>query len=82
MKPYVKKVVLFGSLTEETRFNERSDMDIAVEGLPKYEFFKALGHLMMESPWPVDLIPAEAAGNPIRQRIEKGIILYEDRKTT
>ncbi len=45
----VKKVILFGSVLQQGRFNEQSVIDIGVEGLLKADYFKALGRLMIES---------------------------------
>ncbi|MEW6118031.1 MAG: nucleotidyltransferase domain-containing protein [Nitrospirota bacterium] len=44
----VKKAVLFGSALKKGSFKEDSDIDIAVEGLPKEAYFTALARLTME----------------------------------
>lgn len=75
----VEKVVLFGSVLETGRFREDSDIDIAVAGLPKKLYFKALARLMMESNFEVDLKPIEDVSELLRQRIQKGKIIYEKR---
>ncbi len=75
----VEKVVLFGSVLEAGRFREDSDIDIAVGGLPKKLYFKALARLMMESDFEVDLKPVEDVSELLRQRIQKGKIIYEKR---
>ena len=75
----VEKVVLFGSVLETGRFREDSDIDIAVAGLPKKLYFKALARLMMESDFEVDLKPIEDVSELLRQRIQKGKIIYEKR---
>jgi predicted nucleotidyltransferase len=36
-----KKVILFGSLAGQTPWHDRSDIDLAVEGLPEGTFFRA-----------------------------------------
>lgn len=76
----VEKVVLFGSVLETGRFREDSDIDIAVAGLPKKLYFKALARLMMESNFEVDLKPIEDVSELLRQRIQKGKIIYEKRE--
>lgn len=78
----VKKVVLFGSILEEGCFDEFSDIDIAVEGLPKDEYFSALAKLMAETSFDIDLKPIEDLSYLLKQRIEKGRILYEKRENS
>jgi len=73
----VKKVVLFGSVLEAGRFKENSDIDIAVAGLPKKLYFRALSRLMMESTFEIDLKPVEDVSELLRQRIKKGKVIYE-----
>lgn len=41
----VKKVYLFGSILAENQFNKWSDIDIAVEGMPSFDYFKIFGEL-------------------------------------
>jgi len=48
-------VFLFGSLTTgETR--DGSDIDLAIRGCPKGEYFHLLGRLLLELDYPVDLV--------------------------
>ena len=48
-------VFLFGSLaTGEIR--DKSDIDLAVRGCPKGQFFHLLGRLLLELDYPVDLV--------------------------
>ncbi|MEW6328435.1 MAG: nucleotidyltransferase domain-containing protein [Thermodesulfobacteriota bacterium] len=75
----VKKVVLYGSVIEPGRFKKTSDIDLAVEGLPKQHYFEALALLMEASPFEVDLKPLEDVSELLRQRIDKGRVLYEKR---
>lgn len=75
----VSRVILFGSVLAKGRFQEDSDVDIAVEGLPKADYFPALARLMRESPFAVDLKPVEEVNPLLRQRITRGMILYEKR---
>jgi predicted nucleotidyltransferase len=76
---HVKKVILFGSILDKDGFKEGSDIDIAVEGLSRDLYFAALGRLMMESPFDIDLKPAEDVSYLLKQRISKGKVLYEKR---
>jgi predicted nucleotidyltransferase len=78
----VTKVILFGSVVKEKSFDDSSDIDIAVEGLRKRAYFTALARLMMESQFEIDLKPLEDVGGALRQRIEKGMVLYEKRKNS
>jgi predicted nucleotidyltransferase len=50
-----REVYIFGSLVEGD-FDDRSDIDIAVVGLPKARFFAAYGELMEKMSRDVDLI--------------------------
>lgn len=77
----VTRVVLFGSAVREKSFDDASDIDIAVEGLMKRDYFTALARLMRESQFEIDLKPIEDVSGSLRQRIEKGMVLYEKRKT-
>ena len=72
-----ERVILFGSLARE-EFRINSDIDLAVSGMPAENYFKALGHLLMESPYSCDLVAIEDAPDLLRQRIkEDGVILYD-----
>jgi predicted nucleotidyltransferase len=71
------RVVLFGSVMEPGRFNRRSDIDLAVDGLPSSRYFAALGELMRTSPFSIDLVPIEEANPLMKERIAKGVVLYE-----
>ena len=74
---HVKKVVLYGSILQPEEFNGRSDIDLAVEGLPKRLYFEALGKLMAASDFEVDLKPLEDVKQLLAERIKKGKIIYE-----
>lgn len=78
----VKKVVLFGSVLEKGCFEEDSDIDIAVEGLPKKDYFSALARLMSEGPFEIDLKPIEDVSDLFKQRIARGKVLYEERENS
>ena len=49
------RVFLFGSLAEG-QSGDRSDIDLAIQGCPRGEFFHLLGRLLMELDHPVDLV--------------------------
>lgn len=79
----VDKVILFGSILQKDRFNRYSDIDLAVAGLAKNLFFRALARLMMESEFVVDLKPVEdLEKGMIGKNIMKGVVLYEKRKAS
>ncbi len=50
-----KAMYLFGSLVDGT-FTERSDIDIAVIGIRKADFFKVYGEILHETHRSIDLI--------------------------
>ena len=77
-----KKVVLFGSCTAPNCFSSRSDIDLAVQSLPKERFYEALGRLNAATHFHVDLKPIDEVRELLRRRIEKGIVLYEAGKNT
>ncbi|MBN1422323.1 MAG: nucleotidyltransferase domain-containing protein [Planctomycetes bacterium] len=66
----VRRVLLFGSVARG-EIHERSDVDLAVEGLDPAEFFRAAGECMDLLSLPIDLIPLEAAPPGLRERIER-----------
>ena len=70
-----KQVRVFGSLASGC-CTERSDVDLAVEGLAKDEYFGALADLMALLGAPVDLVRVESARPSLLERIEaEGITL-------
>jgi predicted nucleotidyltransferase len=48
-------IFLFGSLAAG-KARDESDIDLAVRGCPKGEFFPLLGRLLLELDYPVDLV--------------------------
>ncbi|MBN2576774.1 MAG: nucleotidyltransferase domain-containing protein [Deltaproteobacteria bacterium] len=66
---HARRVVLFGSLVDGT-FSERSDVDLAVEGMPSAPYFDALADLMTLFGGPVDLVRLEEAAPDLRAYIE------------
>lgn len=51
-------IYIFGSLVNGN-FNEESDIDFAVTGLPDKKYFKVMGKLMLALENPFDLIDLE-----------------------
>jgi len=64
----VRRVILFGSL-RKGRFVEESDIDLAVEGLRRADFYEALGAVNRLSRWWVDLKPLEDLEPFFRERV-------------
>jgi uncharacterized protein len=73
----VKRVFLFGSLAHEAWFSEDSDVDLAVEGLPRDAFWSAwrlAEELITDRP--VDLVTLEDASASLKSSVElRGILL-------
>lgn len=73
-----KRVYLFGSLLADDLVQERSDIDLAVEGLDKSLYFRALADLYSLLPPGVelDLVPLESARPDLAEQItSEGILL-------
>jgi len=64
----VKGIILFGSLVRGD-FAAGSDIDLAVEGLLKADFFRALGELNAMTHFWVDLKPLEDLEPRFRERV-------------
>ncbi len=73
----VKKIILFGSLVRG-KFNKNSDIDLAVEGVPKRDYFTAVAIAnSVTSRW-VDLKPLEDLEPHFRERVlATGECVYE-----
>lgn len=68
---HAQKVVVFGSLVKRQRFFERSDIDLAVWGIPEHLYLRALGKLLdLTTEFSIDLVRIEEARDPIRQAVE------------
>ncbi|MBU0705325.1 MAG: nucleotidyltransferase domain-containing protein [Chloroflexi bacterium] len=65
------RVYLFGSLAQEDRFHERSDVDLAVEGIAPEIFFKAWSAAGADSDVPVELVDLNEVEEPMRKLILK-----------
>jgi predicted nucleotidyltransferase len=65
------KVVVFGSLVNRQRFFERSDIDLAVWGIPEHLYLHALGRLLdLTTDFSVDLVRVEEAREHMSRSIE------------
>ncbi len=63
-----RRIILFGSLAGG-RFTAQSDIDLAVEGIAREEFFAALAEVNRCSPTWVDLKPLEDLEPRFRERV-------------
>jgi predicted nucleotidyltransferase len=71
----VRRVILFGSLASG-RVSDRSDVDLAVEGMASEVYFPALADLMGLLGCPVDLVRVEDALPSLRAAIDAdGVLL-------
>lgn len=69
---HVKNVIIFGSLLRPEHFGERSDVDLAVQGLAEQDFLAAVAAVTSLDPEiSVDLVAVEQASPTLRQHIEQ-----------
>lgn len=75
-----KRVILFGSLAGQGVWHEQSDLDLAVEGLPPADFFKAYAACSKLLPpgLELDLVPLEDVFPELRARIRGEVELPDD----
>ncbi len=72
------EVYLFGSLVWSKQFTPDTDIDLAVGGLSNEKFFKAIGYLEQETPYPFDIVSLDDVQESLRHRIlTEGDLLYE-----
>jgi hypothetical protein len=71
------RVIGFGSaFAPDRRFTPRSDLDVAVEGLPPERYFSALVSAQEMTDFPLDLRPLESALEYLRESVRKeGVVL-------
>ena len=69
-----KEIYLFGSLVNGDS-TDKSDIDIAVTGLPKGGFFETFGKLMMALEHPVDLISLDKENRFVSMLKRRGGLL-------
>ncbi len=71
-----ERVVLFGSMLNPERVTWRSDIDLAVWGLPEVDYFRAVGRVLDVDPnFSVDLVEVQHARPSILEGIHEGIEL-------
>ncbi|MBM3882164.1 MAG: nucleotidyltransferase domain-containing protein [Verrucomicrobia bacterium] len=66
-----RRVWVFGSVAAGRPQDFRSDIDLAVEGLPSQLYFQALGELLELFPCSVNLVEIEKSSPQLRQNIER-----------
>lgn len=69
------EVYLFGSLAEGRELHARTDIDMAVRGLPKERFFEIYGRLLTSLQHSLDLVDIDRETPFTRMLLEKGNIL-------
>lgn len=68
----VSKIARFGSLVLRQRFHRRSDIDLAVWGLPAVDYYRAVGQLQaVDAEFSIDLVRVEDAPPSLRATIEQ-----------
>lgn len=76
----LKRVYLFGSVTKDKPLAPWSDIDLAIEGLPGYQFLKLYAYLLQNSKFSIDIKPLEELNEQLKEKITKtGEIIYERR---
>lgn len=69
------RVAVFGSLNHPERFDSRSDIDLAVWGVPPARFYRAVADVTAISPeFEVDLVDGDACSTPLRYSLESEAI--------
>ena len=67
-----RRVVLFGSLARRDFFHQRSDVDLAVEGIKSQDFWRAWSVLdTLGCEFEIDLVDVETASSALRLQIER-----------
>jgi predicted nucleotidyltransferase len=79
-KYHPKRIYQWGSLIDGRHFTERSDIDIAIEGITSAEqFFAILGEAEKLTNFPIDLVQMESVHALHAESIRrKGKIVYEE----
>ena len=73
-KYHAKRVLLFGSSLDQKR--KSNDIDIAVEGISAYDFYKFYGELLFALSKPVDLIELSGTSKFVQIVQQEGVLLY------
>lgn len=67
-----EKVWLFGSLVQDDRFHDRSDIDLAARGIPPEKFYKAFGVITREvTDFEIDLVDIDDCKEYLKEAIQK-----------
>jgi predicted nucleotidyltransferase len=66
-----QRVVAFGSLVHPGFFSERSDVDLAISGIPPGAFFKAWAAAGAGCPFELDLVDLRDCSPALRRLIEE-----------
>jgi predicted nucleotidyltransferase len=77
--PGLMRVYVFGSTTDPDRYEQDSDVDLAFEGLPPERFTSVLSALVERIERSVDAVRIEDVGGVLRERILRGVVVYERR---
>lgn len=77
------RLVQWGSLLDQEKFNERSDIDLALEGILDAEtYFALLGDAMNMTTFRVDIVQLEKIEPEFADLIHsKGVVIYEREAT-
>ncbi|MFW6335356.1 MAG: nucleotidyltransferase family protein [Desulfosalsimonas sp.] len=68
------KVFVFGSFLRAESFDERSDVDLAVQGIPDEDFLRAIAAVTgLDREITVDLIQLEQASPSLCKQVEEGV---------
>jgi predicted nucleotidyltransferase len=79
-EPGVRRIWLFGSLARNRAPDFRSDIDLAIEGLPRERLLTLWAELDEILRLPPDLVRWEEANPTLRAEIERwGIVIHEQR---
>lgn len=71
------KIILYGSLLDETLFDETSDIDLATQGIDEKDYLKALSLCHTTIPYPIDLVLLETSPQTLSHAIHStGQVLY------
>lgn len=80
-----RRVYLFGSLAlfvkAKRNFTATSDIDLAVEGVPKKEYFRILADINRDSDFEIDLVDLADCPSFLKETILKnGVLLYDEER--
>jgi len=68
---FARRVILFGSTLSLQRFHSRSDIDIAVAGIPSHKFFSAHSRALdIAKHFNIDLVDLKACRPALSAKIE------------